>query len=111
MFADGIRVEGLRVLAKYRIAEGLPACVRYLRDQNPWASEKRTPELMEILLGYGAHAQAVIPELESIAEYFAKDEPDFPAHLMKVKAEAVRSTIEAIRRSQERPELVRLVAK
>lgn len=111
MFADGIRVEGLRVLAKYRIAEGLPACVRYLRDQNPWASEKRTPELMEILLGYGAHAQAVIPELESIAEYFAKDEPDFPAHLMKVKAEAVRSTIEAIRRSQERPELVRLGAK
>ena len=107
----GIRIEGLRVLAKYRIEEGLTACVRYVRDQNPWASEKRTPELMEILLSYGAHAQAMIPELEKIADYFAKDEPDFPKHLMKLKAESVRNTIEAIRKAQERPELVRLGAR
>jgi len=111
MFADGIRIEGLRVLAKYRIEEGLTACVRYVRDQNPWASEKRTPELMEILLSYGAHAQTMIPELEKIADYFAKDEPDFPKHLMKLKAESVRNTIEAIRKAQERPELVRLGAR
>ena len=74
MFADSIRVEGLRLLAKHRIEEGIRACVNYTRDQNPWASEHRTPELMEILLGYGTHAKSVVPELTRIAHYFEKDE-------------------------------------
>ena len=43
MFADSIRVEGLRLLAKHRIEEGIGACVNYTRDQNPWASQERTP--------------------------------------------------------------------
>ncbi|MFM7250053.1 MAG: DUF6288 domain-containing protein [Planctomycetaceae bacterium] len=108
MFADTIRVEGLRLLAKHRIAEGMPACVRYLRDQNPWSSENRTPELMTILAGYGAHAKAVIPELRAIADFFEHDEQDFPRHLSLVKAECVRGTIRAIEASEERPELVPL---
>ena len=110
MFADTIRVEGLRVLAKHRIAEGIPACVRYTRDQNPWSSQNRTPELMAILLGYGAHAKAVIPELNAIADSFEHEERDFPRHLSLVKAESVRETIRAIEASDERPELVPLDA-
>lgn len=110
MFADTIRVEGLRLLAKHRIAEGMPACVRYLRDQNPWSSENRTPELMTILAGYGAHAKAVIPELRAIADFFEHDEQDFPRHLSLVKAESVRGTIRAIEASEEFPELVPLDA-
>ena len=35
MFADSIRVEGLRLLARHRIEEGIRACVNYTRDQNP----------------------------------------------------------------------------
>ncbi len=50
MFADGIRMEGLRVLAKHRVRGGIEACVKYIRTQNPWASEKRTPEVLNILL-------------------------------------------------------------
>jgi hypothetical protein len=46
MFADGIRVSGLELLAKHRIAEGMQACADYIRTQNKWASEKRTPELL-----------------------------------------------------------------
>jgi hypothetical protein len=45
MFADGIRVEGLRVLAQHHVEEGMRACVDYIRTQNGWASEHRTPEL------------------------------------------------------------------
>jgi len=81
MFADSIRVEGLRLLAKHRIEEGIRACVKYTRDQNPWDSQERTPELMKILLNYGAHAKSVIPELTRIADYFEKDEKDFPEEL------------------------------
>jgi hypothetical protein len=108
MFADEIRVEGVRLMAEHRVEEGLRACVNYARDQNPWASERRTPELMKILLSYGTHAKSVIPELTQLADYFEKHEKNFPAHLMKQKAESVRQTIAAIENATESPELNRL---
>jgi hypothetical protein len=108
MFADGIRVEGLRLFAQHHIAEGIRACVDYTRHQNPWDSQIRTPELMKILLGYGTHAKAVIPELTKIADYFEKDEPDFPRELMLQKAKCVRDTIRAIEAAKETPNLIRL---
>jgi hypothetical protein len=106
MFADTIRVEGLRLLAKHRIAEGILACVRYTREQNPWSSENRTPELMKILLSYGAHAKSVIPELNQIADYFENEEPDFPRELGRRKAQSVRETIREIEAATEAPKLV-----
>ncbi len=108
MFADGIRVEGLRLLSQHHIEEGMNALVIYTRDQNPWASQIRTPELMKILLTYGTHAKAAIPELTKIANYFEKDEKDFPPHLMRMKAKSVRETISAIEASTEAPKLIRL---
>jgi hypothetical protein len=108
MFADSIRVEGLRLLAKFRIEEGIAACVKYTRDQNPWASEHRTPELMKILLSYGTHAKTVIPELKRIGDYFEKEEKDFPKELMLMKAKCVRDTIRAIEASTDSPKLIRI---
>lgn len=108
MFADAIRLEGLRLLAKHGIEEGIQACVEYTRHQNPWDSQMRTPELMKVLLRYGTHAKAMIPELKKIANYFEKDEPDFPKNLMLQKAKSVRDTIRAIEASTETPELIRL---
>jgi HEAT repeat protein len=108
MFADEVRVEGLRLLAQHHIEDGMKALVIYTRDQNPWASERRTPELMQILLTYGTHAKAVIPDLTRIATYFEKEEEDFPPHLMREKANAVRETIIAIEASTDTPELIRI---
>jgi hypothetical protein len=108
MFADQIRVEGLRLLAKHHIEEGMTALVQYTRDQNPWASQIRTPELMKILLTYGTHAKAVIPEMEKVAHYFEKEEKDFPPKLMVEKANSVREAIRAIEASTETPTLVKL---
>ena len=108
MFADSIRVEGLRLLAKHGIEEGIAACVKYTREQNPWASQERTPELMKILLTYGTHAKAVIPELTKLADYFANEEKDFPKELMARKAKSVRETIAAIEASTDAPTLLKL---
>jgi hypothetical protein len=108
MFADQIRVEGLRLLAQHHIEEGMNALVKYTRDQNPWSSQKRTPELMKILLAYGTHAKAVIPELEKLAHYFEKEEKDFPPKLMIEKASSVRDTIRAIESSTDTPQLIKL---
>ena len=93
MFADSIRVEGLRLLAKHRIEEGISACVQYTRHQNPWNSQDRTPDLMKILLSYGTHAKSVIPELTKLADYFEKDEPDFPRNLILVPCPWEEKTI------------------
>lgn len=108
MFADNIRVEGLRLLAQHHIEEGMSALVNYTRDQNPWASQKRTPELMNILLTCGTRAKVVIPDLETVAHYFEKEEKDFPPKLMLEKANSVRETIRAIESSTETPTLLRL---
>ena len=108
MFADEIRVEGLRVLAQHHIEEGMAALTRYTREQNPWASQIRTPEIMKILLNYGSQAKAVIPELEKIANYFENEEPDFPKKLGLQKATSLRDTIKAIEACADKPTLIKL---
>ena len=108
MFADGIRVEGLRALARHHVAEGIRACVDYIRTQNPWASEHRTPDLTKILVSYGAHAKSVVPDLERIADHFAAGEPDFPKNLSLQKAAAIREAIREIEASNDQQELIRI---
>ncbi len=108
MFADTIRVEGLRLLAEHRVEEGIAACVQYTRSQSPWSSQKRTPELMKLLLSYGTHAKSVVPELTALANYFEKEEPNFPKDLMQQKAKCVRDTIRTIEAATDTPDLVRL---
>lgn len=108
MFASGIRVAGLKLLAKHKVEEGMEACVDYILKQNPWASEKRTPGLLEILLSYGANAKPLIPELEKVAATFDKGEPNFPKRLSEDKARMIREAIQTIENSTEKPELIRL---
>jgi sirohydrochlorin ferrochelatase len=105
MFADGVRLAGLKLLASHHIEEGMAACADYVRTQNPWASQERIREILPILLKYGAHAQRVIPQLREAAEYFETREPDFPKKLSLQKAADVREAIAKIEASQERPAL------
>ena len=93
MFADGIRLKGLHILAKHRVREGIDACVEYTRTQNPWASENRTPELMKILLEYGAAAKPAIPELKKIADSLENDPRNHMRQAFPKQAEAIRNAI------------------
>jgi HEAT repeat protein len=106
MFAEDVRVAGLRILARHRVREGIEACVKYLTLQNQWASQDRTPQITAVLLTYGAHAKPFIPELREIADFFEKDEKDFPRHLMVQKANTVREAIRAIEAAQDKPDLI-----
>ncbi len=107
MFADGVRLNGLKLLAQHQVEEGIQGCANYLVTQNPWSSENRTPEILEALLKYGAQAQRVVPRLQEIAAQFENGEPDFPQSLSRKKAAAVRDAIAKIEASQDRPELKR----
>lgn len=108
MFAEEVRLAGLEVLAAHHIEEGMQDAADYIRNQNKWASEKRTPEILKILVTYGARAKAVVPHLEETAAQFDQGEKDFPKQLSKQKAEAVRNTIARIQASDSNPELIRL---
>lgn len=105
MFADGVRVAGLEVLASHHITEGMSACAVYIRDQNKWASEKRTPELLKILVQYGANAQSVLPHLQETTAMFDSGEKDFPKKLSDQKATAIREAIAAIEASKDKPKM------
>jgi hypothetical protein len=105
MFSDGVRIAGLELLASRHIGEGIKACADYIRGQNKWASEKRTPQILKILLTYGAHAKSVVPHLEETARIFDAGEKNFPKHLSVQKAAALREAITAINASTEKPKL------
>ncbi|MBX3419008.1 MAG: acetylesterase [Pirellulaceae bacterium] len=108
MFADGVRLNGLKVLAQHRIEEGIQATADYLRNQNPWASEHRSLEILKVFENYGAAAQRIVPHLRETAAMFDAGEVDFPKRLSEQKAQAVRATIEKIESAREKPELLRL---
>ena len=108
MFADQIRIEALKVLRANHVEEGMNACAGYILKQNPWASEKRTPEILKILLSYGTHAKSVIPTLERAAAYYEAGEEGFPKNLSKQKAENIREAIRTIQASKDSPKLIRI---
>lgn len=106
MFADGVRLAGLKLFAAHHIEEGIAACADYVLTQNPWSSQERIKEILPILLQYGSHARRAIPKLREAVGYFETREPDFPKQLSLQKAAAVREAIRQIEASQDRPTLV-----
>ena len=108
MFASGVQVAGLKLFARHHISEGIEMTAGFVRNQQLWASEKRIVEILTLLRSYGAHAQRVIPQLEAHAVYFEKEEQGFPRSLSLQKAKNVRETIEALKESTDKPELLKM---
>jgi hypothetical protein len=100
---------GMKILADRRVEEGIDACMGWLKNQNHWGSQKRTPELLKYLASYGVHAQRTIPDLEKLAADFDAGIPTyFPKDLSKQKAGFVRETIKQLQETKEKPELTRI---
>jgi sirohydrochlorin ferrochelatase len=108
MFADEVRLAGLKLLSAHCVEDGVPAIADYVLTQNPWASQERIMQILPLFDSYGAHAQTALPKLREAAEYFEQREPDFPKKLSLQKAAAVRATIAKIEAATERPELKQL---
>ncbi len=62
MFADGIRISGLDLLAKHRVKEGIPLCLSFV-DTDRWNKKRRILACLEALEKYGS---AAAPELENL---------------------------------------------
>jgi len=66
------------------------------------------PVILSAIASYGTHAQAVLPELESLADALEKGEPGHPPKSSQQKAALVREAIEQIKASKDTPTLVSL---
>jgi hypothetical protein len=67
MFADGIRLSGLEILAQHRIEEGLPLCVSLI-DPDRWGLKGRINRCLVTLRLYGGAARSEIPRLRQLEE-------------------------------------------
>ncbi|MHC5024724.1 MAG: DUF6288 domain-containing protein [Planctomycetota bacterium] len=70
MFADGIRLAGLEILARHRIEEGLPLCVE-LVDVGRWGLANRIKRCLAALRLYGGAARSEIPRLRQLEKDLA----------------------------------------
>jgi hypothetical protein len=67
MFADGIRLSGLEILAQHRIKEGLPLCVSLI-DPDRWGLRGRINRCLAALRLYGGAAKSEIQRLRQLKE-------------------------------------------
>ncbi len=65
MFADGVRLTGLEILAKHHIKEGIPLCMNLI-DVERWGSKKRVKRCLDAMRLYGAAAQPNLPALRQL---------------------------------------------
>jgi hypothetical protein len=72
MFASGIRLSGVELLAKHRIREGMTLCLQVM-EIDKWGKKDRIGRCLKIMALYGGAAKPLLPQLRQL-------EKDFLAH-------------------------------
>ncbi len=104
MFADGIRLSGLEILAKHHIEEGLSLCLDVM-EIDRWGKQNRITRCLEILQTYGGAAEPILPRLEELEEQL-RVHPE--AKGLASQIDLVRQTITRIKADQDPPTLRRM---
>ena len=107
MFGNEIRMGGFKALTKYNFKEGIEAGIALARTQGGHGSEKRTGEIMKLLVGYGKAAQPAIPQLRELIVELNEQvkNREFPGDLNKRRTGDVEDAIKAIETATTQPEL------
>lgn len=71
MFADGIRLSGMEILAKNRIKEGMPLCLSLI-DPDRWGMGNRINRCLKALRQYGGAAKLLIPQVQELEKALIK---------------------------------------
>jgi len=71
MFADGIRTQGLQVLVKHHVKEGIPLCLSFL-DTDRWNKKSRIMSCLKALGKYGTAAKSELPKLRQLEKDLRK---------------------------------------
>jgi len=101
MFASGIRLRGLELLAKYRIKEGMSLCLKIM-DIEKWGKRNRINGCLKILGTYGGSAKPVLPEIRKMEQRLKAHRE---ARGMTDQLALIRKTIEDIEAAKDGPKL------
>ncbi len=101
MFASGVRISGLKLLAKHKIKEGLPLIIEVM-DIQSWGKAGRMPECLSVIETYGAGAKSILPDLRQLEQDLIKHSE---AKGLKVHADRLQTIIQKIEASTETVEL------
>ncbi len=101
MFASGVRVSGLEVLATHRIKEGLPLCLEVM-ELTKWGKNGRIKRCLDALEKYGPAAKPLLLKLKKLEE-------DLSSHrekkMLKAHTERVRKIIQSLEKTTDKIEL------
>ena len=67
MFASGVRLSGVELLAKHDIREGMELCFDVM-EIDKWGKQDRIKRCLRALKSYGAAAKPVLPELHQLED-------------------------------------------
>ncbi len=96
MFMDALRIDCLKLLAKYHVSEGLAIAVA-LATESAWGQKTRLPGALGALKQYGVHAKPYAQTLREAADAFPKRDKKWPPFL--------REGADAIEKLTEEPKL------
>jgi hypothetical protein len=71
MFADGVRLKGLKLMQQHHFKEGVELAIVILKE-NRWGGSKRLSAILPILAEYGGSAKAALPILKELKEHGLK---------------------------------------
>jgi hypothetical protein len=101
MFASGVRLAGVDLLAKHRIKEGMSLCIGIMEIEK-WGKRDRISRCLKTLATYGGAARPVLPQLRQL-------EKDLLAHWeakgLQPQIDQLRSLIEEIDNATDTVEL------
>ncbi|MBK1854887.1 HEAT repeat domain-containing protein [Verrucomicrobiaceae bacterium 5K15] len=65
MFSNDIRLQGVEMLAHYKVREGMALCLQIL-EIDKWGKRRRISKSLDVLASYGGAAKPVIPQLHQL---------------------------------------------
>jgi len=101
MFSSGIRMKGLQLLAKHRVAEGMPLCLTTM-EIDEWGKRHRITTCLKTLQSYGGAARPVLPQLCELQKQLQNHRE---ARGLEAEIELVGKTIARIESDENPPEL------
>lgn len=101
MFANGIRLSGLEILAKHRIKEAMPLCLEVMGVEK-WGKQDRIRKCLETLQTFGGAARPCLPRLELLEKQLMthRELKSLEPHI-----KLLRETVEVIKADKNPPKL------
>ena len=96
MFASGVRLSGIDLMAKHRTREGMETAAWYLTNQKGHGNVPRAEHVLKVLVEtYAGHARQVIPVLQESVDYYETG-PGANGGRKSPIADLIRDAIKAI---------------